>query len=105
LKLFDCFLVIVCFNYLKNQSTENLYPFLNEGGVTVTNARFVVPAQTYAMSGVTSVKSLKHTPSIKGPVILCIIGLLSMGGGKDAIYYPRPDISSSRYSMVYFEQT
>jgi hypothetical protein len=39
--------------------------FLDEGGVTVTNARFVVPVQTYAMSGITSVKSLKHTPSIK----------------------------------------
>ncbi len=59
--------------------------FLDEGGVTVTNARFIVPAQTYAMSGITSVKSLKHTPSIKGPVILCFIGLLSMAGSKEAI--------------------
>ena len=54
--------------------------FLDEGGVTVTNARFVVPAQTYAMSGITSVKSLKHTPSIKGPVILGLIGLAGLGG-------------------------
>jgi len=30
--------------------------FLNSGGVTVTNARFVVPGQTYAMAGLTSVK-------------------------------------------------
>ncbi len=34
--------------------------FLNEGGVIVTSARFVVPSQTYAMSGVTSVKSYEE---------------------------------------------
>ena len=36
--------------------------FLNESGVTVTNTRFIVPAQTYAMSGITSVKSLRRDP-------------------------------------------
>lgn len=49
--------------------------FFDEGGVTVTNARFIVSAQTYAMSGITSVKSIKESPSIKGPIILCILGL------------------------------
>lgn len=40
--------------------------FLDEGGVTVTNARFVVPAQTYAMSEITSVKSLDEAIISKG---------------------------------------
>ncbi len=59
--------------------------FLSEGGVTVTNARFIVSAQTYAMSGVTSVKSFEEMPSRKGPIILIAIGLLAMLGGKDTI--------------------
>jgi len=50
--------------------------FLNEGGVTVTNARFIVPSQTYAMSGITSVKSYEKTPSRKGPLTLIIIGFI-----------------------------
>jgi ABC-type uncharacterized transport system permease subunit len=50
--------------------------FLNEGGVTVTNARFVVPSQTYAMSGITSVKSYEKKPLRRGPILLIIIGVL-----------------------------
>ncbi len=52
--------------------------FLNEGGISVTSARFVVPSQTYAMSGVTSVKSYEEKPSRKGPVTLIVIGILLM---------------------------
>ena len=48
--------------------------FFDEGGVKVTQARFIVPSQTYAMSGVTSVGSLKESPSRRGPIILIIIG-------------------------------
>lgn len=59
--------------------------FLNEGSVTVTNARFIVYGQTYAMSGVTSVKSLEFPPSRKGPIILIVIGIISMLAGKGAI--------------------
>ena len=59
--------------------------FLSEGGITVTNARFIVPAQTYAMSGVTSVKSFEETPSRKGPILLILIGVLAMLAGKDGI--------------------
>ena len=50
--------------------------FLNEGGITVTNARFVTTGQTYAMSGVTAVSSWKYPPSRKGPIIVMAIGLL-----------------------------
>jgi hypothetical protein len=54
---------------------------LEAGGVTVSTARFIVPGQTYAMSGVTSVKSLIDKPSKKGPIILIIIGLLMLFAG------------------------
>jgi hypothetical protein len=55
--------------------------FLNEGEVTVTNARFIVPSQTHAMSGITSVKNLRHDPSRKGPIVLIVIGLFALANG------------------------
>ena len=55
--------------------------FLSEGGVSVTNARFMTPGQTYAMSGVTSVKSARSDPSRKPPIIMGIIGVLALAGG------------------------
>jgi hypothetical protein len=48
--------------------------FYNSNGVTVTNARFIVSGQTYAMSGVTSVKTGVEDPSRSGPIWLGIIG-------------------------------
>jgi len=59
--------------------------FLSDGGVTVTNARFIVPSQTYAMSGITSVKSFEEQPSRKGPIILIVIGVLALFAGKSTI--------------------
>jgi hypothetical protein len=59
--------------------------FFNSGGVTVTNARFIVPGQTYAMSGVTSVKSSRHNPSRIGPIILIVIGVIALAAGKNGI--------------------
>jgi len=59
--------------------------FFNEDGVSVTNARFIVNNQTYAMSGVTSVKSFKEEPSRTAPMVLIVVGILlalgSFGGG------------------------
>jgi len=55
--------------------------FLNEGGVTVTSARFIVPAQTYAMSGVTSVKAYREDPSRGGPILLVVIGIVAALAG------------------------
>lgn len=60
--------------------------FYESGNVKVTNARFVVGSQTYAMNGVTSVKSLV-VPANKGlAIILIVVGLLILvgasGGGK-----------------------
>ncbi len=59
--------------------------FLDESGILVTNARFVVPAQTYAMSGVTSVAAIKNVPSKKGPIVLIVIGLILMIAGDAGI--------------------
>jgi hypothetical protein len=46
--------------------------FLDEGGVKVTNARVLVGSQTYAMSGVTSVKHAMKAADRKF-AILCLI--------------------------------
>ncbi len=53
--------------------------FLDERGVKVTKARFIVPDQTYAMSGITSVTFDKVNPSKKGPIFIIAIGLLMLG--------------------------
>jgi Family of unknown function (DUF6232) len=60
--------------------------FFDEGGVSVSNARFIVHDQTFAMSGVTSVKTSKKEPSRKGSYILAGIGFLALlVGGKLAL--------------------
>lgn len=55
--------------------------FLNESNVTVTNARFIVNGQTYALSGITSVKNRRHIeyPSRLIPIILGIVGIFFLG--------------------------
>ncbi len=58
---------------------------LDESGVMVTSSRFIVPGETYVMSGVASVKTLKHSPSIKVPLILIAIGVIAGVAGKEAI--------------------
>lgn len=50
--------------------------FLEEKDVKVTSARFIIPLQTYALSGITSVKNLTEFPSKKGPIILIALGVL-----------------------------
>ena len=37
--------------------------FLDSGGITVTNTRFVVPGQTYAMAGITSIRYFEKPQS------------------------------------------
>lgn len=49
--------------------------FLNEGGVTVTSSRFIVPEQTYAMSGITSVKNSTDYPKRTGPILVGLVGV------------------------------
>ena len=50
--------------------------FHQDARVVVTNSRCIVDGQTYAMSGVTSVRSFVEVPSKKGPILLIIIGAL-----------------------------
>jgi predicted ATPase len=55
--------------------------FFDQGTVKVTNARFIVGNQTYAMNGVTSVAS-GVTPPKRGLLIIgLVIGLLMLIGG------------------------
>jgi hypothetical protein len=55
--------------------------FFNKGNVSVSNSRFIVDGQTYAISNVTSVKSGEIAGSQSGTVILIIIALCFFAGG------------------------
>lgn len=55
--------------------------FHNSPGVLVTNSRFVVGSQTFAMSGVTSVSSFTEPASHKWPIVIIVLGALAMLGG------------------------
>ena len=50
--------------------------FFNQGGVTITQTRFLIPGQTFAMSGVTSVATSREDPSRKWPILLIIVGAI-----------------------------
>lgn len=52
--------------------------FFNERGVLVTGSRFVLPGnRTFAMSGVTAVRSHHTTPSKLVPILLCLLGVVA----------------------------
>ena len=50
--------------------------FYNSNDVKVTSTRFIVPGQTYAMAGVTSVRFEKIPPKNGWGITLIVIGLL-----------------------------
>ena len=50
--------------------------FFKSGDIAVTNARFVVGGQTFAMRGITSVQGIERSPSYFAPVIIALIGLV-----------------------------
>lgn len=50
----------------------------------MTSARVVIGGQTHAMSGITSVRSIEEKPSRKGPIILGVIGIISLLIGEAA---------------------
>ncbi|AZN35133.1 DUF6232 family protein [Iodobacter ciconiae] len=54
--------------------------FFNQENVSVSNSRFIVNDQTYAMSNVTSVKSGITEPQRGGSIFLIVIGLLCLFG-------------------------
>jgi Family of unknown function (DUF6232) len=49
--------------------------------VKVTNARFIVGAQTYAMNGVTSVKAGEQPKKLGGPIVVILLGLIFLISG------------------------
>ncbi len=53
------------------------------GDIVITPTRFKVPGQTYAMSGITSVKSVSNRPKI-GPLVLAAWGVIVMISNDDA---------------------
>ena len=60
------------------------HTFFEGNGVLVTNTRFVKDNETFAMSGVTSVRSHTIVPSKKGPIILIVLGALVLLGSSQA---------------------
>jgi hypothetical protein len=58
--------------------------FFNRMNVCVSLTRFVVMGQTYAMSGVTAVKTAEIKPSRILPIFLAIIGAIFLYIGGDA---------------------
>ena len=54
---------------------------LARDGVKVTNSRFIVGGETYAMSGITSVSSVEVRPSRGRPMILCVFAVLATVAG------------------------
>src|SRR5207253_10338894 len=50
--------------------------FFDYDGVRVTNARFIVDGQTFAMSNITSVTPLEQKPNRIIPALLILIGVL-----------------------------
>lgn len=53
---------------------------LEEGNVKVTNTRFIVAGQTYAMNGVTSVEQFAKKPARIVPIVIGIGGLIALSG-------------------------
>ncbi len=55
--------------------------FLNNQGVSVSNSRFIVDGQTYAMNNVTSVKTDVSQPSRAANILFIVLGVLVLLGG------------------------
>lgn len=51
--------------------------FFQHDDVSVSNSRFIVASQTFAMSNITSVKASKDVPSRLGPIAFGMIGLIA----------------------------
>ena len=61
--------------------------FFQSGDITVTNARFIVGAQTFAMRGVTSVEGVETPVSYAAPVFIVIFGLvLALAGFSGSVF-------------------
>src|SRR5690349_14590431 len=52
--------------------------FFEHGDVKVTNARFMVGSETFAMSNITSVKASEKEPSRVGPILFIVVGVICL---------------------------
>jgi len=60
--------------------------FLNEGGIQVTNARFIAKGRTYAVNGITSVSLYEIKPRSAGVIACVIIAAVAFSqGGNGAL--------------------
>jgi hypothetical protein len=59
---------------------------MQEGSYTVTNARFVTPGATYAMSGIQSVRTLTETPNSLKKYGALIAGIFLVFGGLSQLF-------------------
>jgi uncharacterized protein YunC (DUF1805 family) len=67
------------FTFLNKKDRQmNETVVFDENNVKVTNARFIVNEQTYAMNGVTSVKRFEKKPPRIVPIIIGVAGLGAM---------------------------
>ncbi len=57
-------------------ATGNERIYYNADAIKVTNSRFMVPGKTYSIRNVTSVEFLRKRPSLKGPIITIILGMV-----------------------------
>jgi hypothetical protein len=72
--------------------------FFNKGKVLVSNSRFIVEGQTYAMSNVTSVKSGVTKPSQSTTVVLGFVGLFCINAGNMGVLFGIGFILAAFYS-------
>lgn len=49
--------------------------FFEYGSVRITNARFIVDGQTFAMNGVTSIAAVEERPNRIVPILLIVVGV------------------------------
>jgi hypothetical protein len=56
-------------------------------GVKVTSTRFIVGAETYLLSGITSIRSIRIPPNYVPPIVLIVFALLACWG---AIKFDNP---------------
>lgn len=50
--------------------------FMQEGGVTVTSTRFITPAKTHAMAGITTVSAQEKKIDVSWSITLMVVGAI-----------------------------
>lgn len=79
--------------------------FFNKGNVMVSNSRFVVGGQTYAMSNVTSVKSGEIPGSQTIPILIALSAVLFLGLGTAGMIFSLVILAIAFYARSKVEPT